>query len=78
MLTPRAARTGEGRAPATARMLFTAETSFGDLDGKSVCDLGCGCGMLMAASAMMGAGSVGRHRHGAVTAAGRKGLTPPS
>ena len=41
-------------------MLFTAESTYGDLDGKTVCDLGCGCGMLMAASVMMGAGCVGR------------------
>ncbi|KAJ1725843.1 Methyltransferase-like protein 5 [Coemansia erecta] len=41
-----------------SRILYTAESSFGDIDGKSVVDLGCGCGMLSIAAAMMGAKSV--------------------
>lgn len=38
-----------------ARMLFTAESQFGDIDGKRVLDLGCGCAMLSIAAACMGA-----------------------
>ncbi|KAI9471615.1 hypothetical protein LPJ78_005663 [Coemansia sp. RSA 989] len=41
-----------------ARILYTAENSFGDIEGKSVVDLGCGCGVLSIAAAMMGASSV--------------------
>ena len=41
-----------------AHMAFTAEFSFGDLTGKAVADLGCGCGMLSIASAVLGAASV--------------------
>ncbi|KAJ2119789.1 hypothetical protein IW147_005604 [Coemansia sp. RSA 720] len=41
-----------------ARVLYTAESTFGDIDGKAVVDLGCGCGMLSIAAAMMGACSV--------------------
>ncbi|KAJ1646333.1 hypothetical protein J3B02_004081 [Coemansia erecta] len=41
-----------------SRILYTAESSFGDIDGKAVIDLGCGCGMLTVAAAMMGAKSV--------------------
>jgi len=46
--------------PAAARTLYTAESTYGDLDGKAVLDLGCGCGMLTAASVMLGA----RYVHG--------------
>lgn len=38
-----------------ARMLYTAESSFGDIDEKDVLDLGCGCAVLSIASVMMGA-----------------------
>ena len=38
-----------------ARMLYTAESSFGDIDEKDVLDLGCGCAILSIASVMMGA-----------------------
>lgn len=41
-----------------ARVLYTAETSFGDIDEKAVVDLGCGCGVLSLAACMMGANSV--------------------
>ncbi|KAJ2843789.1 Methyltransferase-like protein 5 [Coemansia brasiliensis] len=41
-----------------ARILYTAENSFGDVEGKAIADLGCGCGILSIAAAMMGAGSV--------------------
>ncbi|KAJ2719703.1 hypothetical protein GGI07_005059 [Coemansia sp. Benny D115] len=41
-----------------SRILYTAESAFGDIDGKAVIDLGCGCGMLSVAAAMMGAASV--------------------
>ncbi|KAJ1954139.1 Methyltransferase-like protein 5 [Linderina pennispora] len=41
-----------------ARILYTAESSFGDISDKSVVDLGCGCGMLSVASAIMGAANV--------------------
>jgi len=38
-----------------ARMIYTAESSFGDIDEKDVLDLGCGCAILSCASVMMGA-----------------------
>jgi predicted RNA methylase len=38
-----------------ARMLYTAESVYGDLDSKLVADLGCGCGMLTLGSIMLGA-----------------------
>ncbi|KAJ2005119.1 Methyltransferase-like protein 5 [Coemansia sp. RSA 2322] len=41
-----------------SRILYTAETSFGDIEGKAVVDLGCGCGMLSVAASIMGASSV--------------------
>jgi len=41
----------------TARLIYTAEASFGDIEGKMVADLGCGCGVLSIASVMMGARS---------------------
>ncbi|KAJ2745329.1 hypothetical protein GGI20_002261 [Coemansia sp. BCRC 34301] len=41
-----------------SRILYTAETSYGDIDGKAVVDLGCGCGMLSVAASIMGASSV--------------------
>ncbi|KAJ1949568.1 hypothetical protein FBU59_001087 [Linderina macrospora] len=41
-----------------ARILYTAESSFGDIDGKSVVDLGCGCAMLTVAAAIMGATNI--------------------
>ncbi|KAJ1822586.1 hypothetical protein LPJ60_001979 [Coemansia sp. RSA 2675] len=41
-----------------SRILYTAESSYGDIDGKAVVDLGCGCGMLSVAAAIMGASSV--------------------
>ncbi len=40
-----------------ARMVFAAETSYGDLDGKVVADFGCGTGMLAIGAAIMGAGA---------------------
>ncbi|BGO93068.1 hypothetical protein NBRC10512_003253 [Rhodotorula toruloides] len=41
-----------------SRMIYTAATSFDDIDEKDVLDLGCGCAILSIASVMMGAGSV--------------------
>ncbi|PIA13986.1 S-adenosyl-L-methionine-dependent methyltransferase [Coemansia reversa NRRL 1564] len=41
-----------------SRVLYTAETAYGDISDKAVVDLGCGCGMLSIAAAMMGASSV--------------------
>ena len=35
-------------------MLHTAEIQFGNLCGKVVADLGCGCGMLSVGSGLMG------------------------
>ena len=37
-----------------ARMIYTAATSFGDIEGQSVGDFGCGAGVLSIASYMMG------------------------
>ena len=39
----------------TACMLYTIESSFGDIDGKVVADLGCGSGRLLAGLLMLGA-----------------------
>lgn len=39
-----------------ARMLYTIDTSFGDIEDKLVGDLGCGCGVLSVGAAMLGAG----------------------
>ncbi|GAV91187.1 Methyltransf_26 domain-containing protein [Cephalotus follicularis] len=41
-----------------SRMLFTAESSFGDVSDKVVADFGCGCGTLGAAAALLGAQQV--------------------
>ncbi|KAJ1799675.1 hypothetical protein LPJ59_001664 [Coemansia sp. RSA 2399] len=41
-----------------SRILYTAETTYGDIDGKAVVDLGCGCGVLSIAASMMGASHV--------------------
>ena len=37
-----------------ARIIYTMATSFDDIDGKSVADLGCGCGVLGIGCAMLG------------------------
>ena len=42
-------------ADLAARMLYTAEASFGDLDGRLVADLGTGCGVLSMGAALLGA-----------------------
>jgi len=39
-------------------MIFTADSSFGDIENKAVADLGCGCGVLSIASVMLGAGLI--------------------
>ncbi|XP_046661737.1 rRNA N6-adenosine-methyltransferase METTL5 [Homalodisca vitripennis] len=39
-----------------ACMLYTIQSSYGDLEGKMVADLGCGCGTLTFGSVMLGAG----------------------
>lgn len=41
-----------------AEMLFHIQQSFGDIEGKSVCDLGCGTGMLCVGTAALSAASV--------------------
>lgn len=40
----------------SSRMLHTIQSSFGDIEGKIVADLGCGCGTLSTGAAMLGAG----------------------
>lgn len=45
----------ETPAHIAACMIHTMESSFGDLKGKVVADLGCGCGMLTIGTALMGA-----------------------
>ncbi|GJJ72831.1 rRNA N6-adenosine-methyltransferase METTL5 [Entomortierella parvispora] len=37
-----------------ARMLYTAHTTYDDIENKAVGDMGCGCGILSIASAMLG------------------------
>jgi len=37
-----------------ARMLYTIETQHNDIEGKSVADLGCGCGVLSIGAVIMG------------------------
>ncbi|XP_067009186.2 rRNA N6-adenosine-methyltransferase METTL5 [Anabrus simplex] len=39
-----------------SRMLHTIQASFGDIEGKLIADLGCGCGTLSIGAAMLGAG----------------------
>uniref|UniRef100_A0A8C7ZX28 Methyltransferase-like protein 5 n=1 Tax=Oryzias sinensis TaxID=183150 RepID=A0A8C7ZX28_9TELE len=39
-----------------ACMLYTIHNTFGDIDGKLVADLGCGCGVLSLGAAMLDAG----------------------
>ena len=39
----------------TACMLHTIESRYGDIDGKLVADLGCGCGVLSIGATMLGA-----------------------
>ncbi|XP_020575310.1 methyltransferase-like protein 5 isoform X1 [Phalaenopsis equestris] len=41
-----------------SRLLYTAENTFGDVNGKVVADFGCGCGTLGIASALLGAENV--------------------
>eukprot|EP00299_Pterocystis_sp_00344_P011123 c5134_g1_i1.p1 GENE.c5134_g1_i1~~c5134_g1_i1.p1 ORF type:complete len:227 (-),score=43.40 c5134_g1_i1:373-1053(-) len=43
------------QAHLASRIIYTAAQSFDDIEGKTVLDLGCGCGMLSIASVMMGA-----------------------
>ena len=38
-----------------SRLLFTAESSFGDINDKRVLDLGCGCAVLSIGAVMLGA-----------------------
>ncbi|KAJ6637697.1 rRNA N6-adenosine-methyltransferase Mettl5 [Pseudolycoriella hygida] len=37
-----------------SNMLFTIQSKFGDLEGKTVADLGCGCGMLSIGAFLLG------------------------
>ena len=41
-----------------SRMLMAIESDFGELEDRSVCDLGCGAGVLSIGAAVLGAGSV--------------------
>lgn len=41
-----------------SHMLYTMQASYGDVEGKLVADLGCGCGALSLGAAMLGAGTV--------------------
>lgn len=41
-------------------MLHTIESQYGEIDGKSIADLGCGSGRLAIGCAMLGAGSVSK------------------
>lgn len=41
-----------------SHMLYTMQASYGDVEGKLVADLGCGCGVLSIGAAMLGAGVV--------------------
>lgn len=41
-----------------ARMAYTAEFEFGDIEDRTVLDLGCGTGMLGIAAGMLGASAV--------------------
>ncbi|KAJ1967428.1 hypothetical protein H4R35_006713 [Dimargaris xerosporica] len=41
-----------------ARIVYTAATNYDDIEGKSIADLGCGCGMLGIAACLMGASYV--------------------
>ncbi|CAH1238111.1 METTL5 [Branchiostoma lanceolatum] len=40
-----------------AHMLYTMETQYSAVEGRLVADLGCGCGVLCAGAAMLGAGA---------------------
>lgn len=39
-------------------MVYTAEFEYGDIEGRTVLDLGCGTGMLGIAASILGAGAV--------------------
>ncbi|KAJ1524197.1 hypothetical protein ONE63_010718 [Megalurothrips usitatus] len=41
-----------------SHMLHTMQASYGDVQGKLIADLGCGCGVLSFGAAMLGAGTV--------------------
>lgn len=48
----------ETPAHIAANMLYTADSTFGDIKDKFVADLGCGCGMLSIGGALLGASHV--------------------
>jgi hypothetical protein len=52
-----------------ARMLFTIQEVYGDIQGKVVADLGCGTGMLAIGSQVLEAGYVGSAAAAAAAAA---------
>lgn len=54
----RVARARSTSAHLAARMVYTAEFEFGDIEDRNVLDLGCGTGMLGIAASILGAGSV--------------------
>lgn len=43
-----------------ARMLYTAHATYDDIENKAVGDMGCGCGILSIAAAMLGSSYVAR------------------
>ena len=45
-----------------ARVMYTIQSSFGDIEDMSVCDLGCGPGVLAIGASLLGAGYVVLHR----------------
>jgi len=46
------------RAHIAAAVLHTAQSHYGDVEGRLVADLGCGCGVLSCGAAMLGAAAV--------------------
>lgn len=60
-LSPRHSTESAFPADLASRLLFSAESSFGDIDDKRVLDLGCGCCVLSIGAVMLGAAYVLGH-----------------